>query len=149
MLVLGAGPLFIFWDVQFWNHSHPFTQFSYAQTKNQIFKLVVFWAGSVKKKKTKLFTCSCVDLIWNLILEHIWLRDTIPSSFAPTLSEEVMFTIDDVSLSLSEDNVVKGLDEVLFVVLEGSKHICSLVSWAIRPEYKRLQCELYSWFCCL
>lgn len=53
-----------------------------------------------------------------------------------------MFTTDDVSLPLSEDNV-KGLDEVLFVVLEGSKHICSVVSWAIRPEYKRLQCELY------
>lgn len=58
MLVLGAGPLFIFWDVQFWNNSHPFTQFSYAQTKNQIFKLVVFWAGSVKKQKTVyLFMC--------------------------------------------------------------------------------------------
>lgn len=146
MLVLGAGPLFIFWDVQFWNPSHPFIQFSYAQTKNHIFKLVVFWAGSVKKKNS----CSCVDLIWNLILEHIWLSDTIPSFFAPTLSEEVMFTTDDVNLSLSEDNVVKGLDEVLFVVLEGSKRICSLVSWAIRPKYKRLQCELYySLFCCL
>lgn len=54
-----------------------------------------------------------------------------------------MFTTDDVSLSLSEDNVVKGLDEVLFVVLEGSKHICSVVSWAIRPKYKGLQYELY------
>lgn len=53
-----------------------------------------------------------------------------------------MYTTDDVSLSLSEDNVVKGLDEV-FVALEGSKHICSLVSWTIRLKCKRLQCKLY------
>lgn len=90
----------------------------------------------------KLITCSCVDLIWNLILEHIWLSDTI-------LPEEVMYTTDDVSLSLFEDNVVKGLDEV-FVALEGSKHICSLVSWTIRLKCKRLQCKLYySWIWCL